>query len=650
MNKRNTSQLISLILLLFVSYDQLAAQHVLTSPDGKISAIIYTDNGITFSVRLHNEPIVSQARIDLIFNNESLSRQGKFVTDKRAEVNDTIIPAIPLKERKINNHYNQLILDFDNRLMLDFRAFNDGVAYRFITEKEGVFQINEKADFEFPDDFHLWYSPIEGFMDSYEPVFHHTKLTGFPSEINSFLPVLLKHPSGYNLLLTDVDVSDYPHMFLQRGGENIISALFPPYPLETELVGDRESKITKNADYIALSSGDRTFPWRLMIITQEDAQLAETNLVYTLAGENVLEDTSWIRPGRVAWDWWNAMNIYGVDFESGINTRTYKYYIDFAYQYGLEYIILDEGWSVSTMDISRPTAEIDLTELIAYGKARNVGVILWTTWRALNENIGILDLYNQWGISGIKVDFMDRADQWMVQFYEKVAREAARNKLVVSFHGSFKPEGLHRRYPNVLTYEGVLGLEHNKWSEDVTPQHNLTLPFIRMVTGPMDYTPGAMRNFHPEEFSVNFARPGSQGTRSHQVAQFIIFESGLQMLADSPSNYLREKETTHFIAQIPNTWDEIKVLEAKIGEYLIMARRKDDTWYIAGMNNQTARDFTIELSFLGPGYVKALIMQDGINAHRFAEDYQLTEENVSNQSQLNITMAPNGGFAAIIKN
>ncbi|MFO7671986.1 MAG: glycoside hydrolase family 97 protein [Bacteroidales bacterium] len=624
------------------------AQHQLKSPNGKIEVNIDLSEGIRFSVALNKQLFIENARVDLHFNGEALGGGAKFKKATSRTENSNVSPVVALKEQVIENHYNELTLSFTNKFSVEFRAFDNGLAYRFVTAIKGEVEVNETANFEFADNFKMWSSPIDAYVSSYEVNYEQGKIADFAQGKNSYLPLLIEHTQGYKMLLTEADIFDYPHMFLKKAKGNTLEATFPPFPLETELIGDRQSKVTKEAGYIARTVGNRSFPWRLLMMTETDAGLVESNLVYLLARDSEIEETGWIKPGRVSWEWWNASNLYGVDFEAGLNTDTYKYYIDFASKNGLEYILLDEGWSLSTMDITQPNPVLDLFEIIRYGKEKNVRIILWASWRAIESQFFVLEKYKEWGVAGIKVDFMDRSDQWMVNFYEKIAREAARNNLLVDFHGAFKPNGLHRAFPNVVSYEGAQGLEYCKWSKSVTPEHNLTLPFIRMVCGPMDYTPGAMRNFHTEEFQPNFSRPGSQGTRCHQLALFVVFESGIQMLADSPSNYEREQESTEFLATVPNTWDELKVLEARVGEYLVVARRKGSTWFVGALNNQTEREFSIDLSFLSDGEKSAVIMQDGVNTDHFAEDYTRIETTVSNQTKLNLKLAKGGGYAARI--
>jgi alpha-glucosidase len=641
---------ISIFIVLISLLTNVIAQTELKSPDQNLLLKLdKVEKSISFSVWLNEDKMISVSDIDLQFDGKSVFESNKFKTLFN-QVSETVKPEVALKSKEIINEYNQLTLNFNNNLRIEFRAFNDGVAYRFITAKDKDVEVNESVKFNFEKQTKLWASLTNTFQTSYEANYSVLNSSDFPDSIKTYLPLLSENKSGKKVLITEADVFDYPHMFLKKTeSANELSAVFPKYPLDVEYSRDRVSDIKKEANYIAKTNADRTFPWRLLVISGKDADLIKTNLVYLLSRKNQLEDISWIKPGRVSWDWWNASNLYDVDFESGLNTESYKYFIDFASAYGLEYIILDGGWAIDKLDITQANPDIDLPELIRYGNSKNVRLILWSGWLTLHKNMKVMELYKEWGIAGIKVDFMNRSDQWMVNYYEEVAREAAKNELLINFHGSFKPAGLRRAYPNVVTYEAVRGLEYNKWSETVTPTHDVTIPFIRMVCGPMDYTPGAMRNFQPGNFNSVRERPGSMGTRCHQVAQFIIYESGIQMFSDSPSNYYREKETTEFLAEIPVEWDEIKVLEAKVGEFLIIAKRKGVKWFVAGMTNETERTFTVDLSFLESKEYKATIMQDGINAHRFAEDYQRLEKVVSTDTKLEVKMAPGGGFALIIQ-
>lgn len=428
-------------------------------------------------------------------------------------------------------------------------------------------------------------------------------------------------------------------------GEAALAGDFPRYPLEEKVSGGefRQSLVTKRADYLARTNGRRTFPWRVLMVSPDAAGLLGNDLVYRLASPLELKDVSWIRPGQSTEEWITSRLLHGVDFKSGLNTATYRYYIDFAADYGLEYMMFDAGWS-DPGDNTRVNPDIDVPGLIAYANGKGVGILLWNEANALSQNLeSALDRYVAWGARGIMVDFMDRDDQPMLQFQERVAREAARRKLVVNLHGVAKPTGLQRAYPNLLTREAVLGHEYDMWSDRATPDHALTVPFVRMLAGPMDWEGGAMLNGTPKSFRVVGEAPMSQGTRTLQLAQYVIYDSPLQYLAGTPSDYRAEPQFTRFLADIPTTWDETRPLQGAIGDYLVVARRKGDTWYVAAMTDWTARKLEVPLSFLAPGGYKATIVRDGMNADRYAADYGMETRSVDAHDSLVIDMAPGGG-------
>jgi alpha-glucosidase len=397
-----------------------------------------------------------------------------------------------------------------------------------------------------------------------------------------------------------------------------------------------------------VTKGTRTFPWRVLGIADHDGDLLTNQIVYLLEQPSKIQDTSWIKPGKVAWDWWNANNVYNVDFRAGINTQTYKYYIDFAAKYGLPYIILDEGWYKlgNVLDV---VPEINMEELTAYAKQKNVGIILWVIWKTLDDQlIPALDQYQKWGVKGIKVDFMQRSDQPLIDYFYRVSEECAKRKMLVDFHGDQKPATMTRTWPNLISTEGVRGMEWSKWSAESEPLHNVTLPFTRMFLGPMDYTPGAMRNATKETFRPIHTQPMAMGTRCHQLAMYVVYESPLQMLSDTPSNYLREPETMEFLAPVPTEWDETKVIAGRIAEYVVVARRNGKDWYIGAMSNWTSRTVDIDLSFLPDGNFTIDSYQDGINADRNASDYRKTTASVNRTTKLKLQLASGGGWAARI--
>lgn len=626
-----------------------------SSPDGILKVIVQTGNGIHWQAFYAGKPAIEGAGIGLEFGGEDVfGTNPVIVCHSVKEIKEVITATVPVKSSKIEDHYNELILNFkdDNRLI--FRVYNDGVAYRFATETDGLVEVSsERLEIDFPVGSHCWFAPERSILSHYEQHYTYTRIDTIADGKFHAMPLLVSAPEDIKIWISEADQYDYPAMFLKANGNFTLSSMFPKHVLQAEpnekRSPDRNEILVREADYIAKTEGIRSFPWRVFIICADDRKLASSQLIYQLSSPQAIENSDWIKPGKVAWDWYNANNIWGVDFKSGLNTSTYKYYIDFAAQYNIEYVILDEGWSTTTTDILRFNPEMDVHELIRYGKSKNVGIILWVLWKPLISDLeNILKTYAGWGAAGVKVDFMQRADQQMVNYYEEIARVAFENQLLVDFHGSFKPNGLHRKYPNVLSYEGVRGNENNKWSDQITPEHNVTLPFTRMLAGPMDYTPGAMRNANKKNFAISFERPMSLGTRCHQLAMYVVYESPVQMLCDAPSAYLREPQIPAFLSQIPSVWDETIILEASVTDYILTARRNDDKWFVGGMTDFTARDMEIDFSFLPEGNFSMELMSDGVNADRFAEDYRRENTTVNKRTKLTVKLASGGGFAAIL--
>lgn len=633
-----------------------AEEYTLASPDGKIEVTVRTEPELRWSVRRGNEQLVGESRIGLqIAGTRAMGPEAVVRRAATRRIDEQAQAEVPTKFRTLEDRCNELLLRFRGDWAVRFRAYDNGVAYRFETERKGTIDVqSETAEFNFAGDFEtLW--PREqnpDFISHCEAFFDRIRLSQTVAEKYAYLPVWFSSPQGTRMVLTETDLEDYPCLFLFGGNGPRLRAQFPPVVLESRLKegSDRNEEFLQKAPYIARTTGKRTFPWRILTIDPDDRALLENTLAYLLARPAVESDTSWIRPGKIAWEWWHSLNLYGVDFRTGVNTQTYKYYIDFAAQYGIEYILMDEGWSVGTHDIRRPREEIDMAELVRYGNEKGVGIILWTLWNPMKEDLeGTLDTYRAWGIRGIKVDFMQRSDQEMVQIYDRIARAAFDRRLLVDFHGSFKPAGLQRKYPNVLSFEGVYGMEHDKCSTDISPVHDCTLPFTRMVAGPMDYTPGATRNATKADFSISWTNPMSQGTRAHQAALYVLFESPLQMLCDSPSNYERAPEFTAFIAAVPTVWDETVALAGSVGEYAAVARRNGDDWYVGAITDWTDRTLEADLSFLGEGRYRMTVFEDGVNADRVAEDFRMRECEVSRGDKISLKMAPGGGWAAVIR-
>ena len=644
-------QKIILILTVLAFYVVKAQTYSVSSPNSELNITVTVNKSVSFSVSHNETQVIKEAGLALQLENHGvLGETPKVKKTERNSYEGIITPVVARKYAEIKEAYNELTISFKGNYKLLFRAYNDGVAYRFVTTlKSDITVENEVLTLNFADETTSLFPEEASLLSHYERKYIPTRLDTLQNNRFCSLPVLTK-TNDVNVLFTEADVYDYPCMFMQGTGGNALEAKFPNYVLSTSPKPGLEdrSQLVENANFIAKTKGNRAFPWRVFVISNKDKDLVASELVFQLSSPLKLKDTDWIKPGKVAWDWYNANNIYGVDFKAGINNDTYKYYIDFASKYGLEYIILDEGWSKTTTNIKACNNDINVEELVRYGKERNVGVILWLLWEPLHKNMDALALYNSWGVKGVKVDFMQRADQFMVNYYETIAKEAAKNHLLVDFHGSFKPSGLRRAYPNVLTYEGVKGNENNKWSADITPNHNVTLPFTRMVAGPMDFTPGSMVNTTADNHRISFNRPMSLGTRAHQVAMYVVFESPLQMLCESPSTYYKEAGTTAFISRIPSVWGDTIVLEAKVSDYILMARKNKGVWYVGGMTDETARTFNIALNFLEQGTYKMEIFKDGFNTGQYAQDYVKETIIVEANQTIELSMAADGGFAAIL--
>ncbi|KJD35981.1 alpha-glucosidase [Tamlana sedimentorum] len=647
--KKTTFILLTMFIMVQQTYSQTFE---INSPNENIQLQVMINGGISWSVSLNENVIIKEAKVGMDFSSgQDFGVNSQVKHHKIKEFSSTITPVVPHKDAVIKDEFVQLTLTFKGKYQLEFRAYNDGVAYQFVDESTSNRDVmEEEMLLTFPEGARSFF-PKENKMYSHnERRYLKKSLFEIVSDEFCSLPVVFTTDNA-KVLFTETALHDYPGMFVKGNGNTTMDAIHPKYVLEidTKKKQDRHQTITKEADYIAKVSGKRDYPWRVFMISDDDRTFVESNLTFQLSKPLAIKNTEWIKPGKVAWDWYNANNIYGVDFKSGLNTATYKYYIDFASSNNIEYVILDEGWTKSTTKILDFNADIDVPELIRYGKEKNVEIILWVLWKPLDANlVQILETYKNWGAKGIKVDFMQRNDQYMVNSYERIAKECARLELLVDFHGAFKPSGLRRAYPNVVNYEGVKGSENNKFNKGITPEHNVTIPFIRMAAGPMDYTPGAMINRQDANFHVNFERPMSLGTRAHQVAMYVVYEAPLQMLCDSPSKYYEEQETVDFISQIPTIWDETIVIHGKIGDYIAVARRKGHKWYIGAMTDWTPRKLEMDFSFLKEGNFKMEVFKDGINADRFAEDYKIDVIEVNQNSKITAEMSAGGGWVAII--
>jgi len=642
--------LLCTVLSFTATFAQTEKVYHVKSPDGKIDLTLSIGKTINWSVNHEQTEVITPSEISM-----SLEKGGDFGKNavvksaKNTSVNLEISTPI-YKKDKVHDHFNQLVLTFKGDYGLAFRAYNDGVAYRFVSTRKGdIIVKNEEANFNFKNDDKAFlpfvndYRNRDKFTTSFESHYDHINLSEMKKDTPAFLPVLVDLGDGKKAAILEADLQNYPGMYVTGHGKNDLQGVFATYPTK-ESIKRINLVVDDRADYIAKSTGVRSFPWRVVIISTEDRQLANNDMVQRLAEPSRIVDESWIKPGKVAWDWWNDWNVTHVDFKAGINVPTYKYYIDFAAANKLEYIIIDEGWS-DDYDLTK--TKLDIQQIVDYGKEKKVGVILWSTWYAITRDAdGLFAKFAKMGVKGFKIDFIDRDDQKVVVSLYDLAQKAATNHLMVDYHGMYKPSGIQRTFPNVINAEGVKGMENMKWGTDNEPGYDVSIPFIRMLAGPMDYTPGAMRNASKSAFRPVNSNPMSQGTRSHQLAMYTVFEAPLQMLSDNPTAYMKEKESTDFITAVPTTFDETVAVDGKVGEYVTIARRKGSTWYAGAMTNWNDRKINIDLSFLGEGKYKAIIFEDGINADHDATDYIRKEVTVTAKDHLEISMASGGGWAA----
>jgi alpha-glucosidase len=647
----------SLVFMLITKIGKAQTSFSMVSPDGKLSANIELKDKIYYSLNFEDENLIEASSISMELLDGTVWGKDPVARRHKSKSMDEVLTPLYGKRKEIRDHFNELTITFKGRYSLSIRMYNEAFAYQFGTNSKGEIIVkNEEAHFNFAGDYTIWSSltSANSFEHSYENIYNVKKLSQMTDSL-SYLPVLVQTDEGISMLITEADLEDYAGFHIKANSDHDTGfhAVFPKVPTEWEPGGHMKFNliVKERTNYIAKTQGPRTFPWRVVKIATEDAQLLDTDIIYKLSDsqdENM--DFSWVKPGKVAWDWWSAINLLGVDFRSGINTESYKYYIDFAAENGIEYINLDEGWS-NQYDLMELDEQIDLKEIMEYAHQKNVGVFLWCVHYPLDEKLDeAMNQFEELGVKGLKIDFMDRDDQVMVDYYHRIAKKAAEHKILVNYHGAYKPSGLHRKYPNVINRESVQGLEYNKFSRPhgTTPEHALSIPFIRMAAGPMDYTPGAMTNAQKANFGVFFERPMSQGTRCQQLAMFVIYEAPLQMLADAPTAYKADPQTLDFLKSVPTVWDETVALDGKVGDYTIIARKSDEQWYVAGMTDWDSRTLKVNFSFLEQGKYKMKIFQDGINADRIGNDYTVLEKTIDEESIQEFKLAPGGGFVLII--
>ena len=655
-NKKLCFAILSLLLL--IGNASLAAKekkYVLSSPDGTLKVEISVGNELAYQVMHGNDTILSHSNIGLVLENGTIVGKTPRITgERRRKIKDNIeSPFYRFKEFVATG--NELDLKLKGGFGIIFRAYNEGVAYRFYTTQSSDIIIKEEqAEFNFKEDYtaYLPYTTNDKqpMAMAFQNVYDITPLSKAQPKL-AFLPVTVDCGS-VKLTLLESDLEAYPGMFVQsQQGKYGLKGVFAPYPAKTDFYPWRKQEyVTETTDFISRSRGSRSYPWRVLAITEKDTDMPVNNLVYALASPNRIGDTSWIKTGKVAWDWWNDWNLKGVPFKAGINMDTYKYYIDFASRNGLEFIVLDEGWyDPKSGDMLTVIPELDLTELIAYGKSKGVEIVLWTVFNVLDSQLeAACKKYADMGIKGFKVDFLDRDDQTAVEMVYRIAEMTARYKLTLDLHGIYKPTGINRTYPHIINFESVFGMEEVKWTDikNNMPLYDVTFPYIRMMAGPVDYTPGAMRNATKADWRAMYYTPASMGTRCHQLAAYIVHDSPFTMLCDAPTNYLNEQECVDFIASLPVEVDSTFIASGELGKYIVTVRKKDVNWYIGGMTNWDERDVQLDFSFLPEGMsYTAVLFKDGVNANKQAEDYRKETIRIDKDSRLTLHLASGGGFA-----
>lgn len=640
-------------------------KYEIASPDGKLKVNVTVDKTICYTVVHETDTMLYSSAISMETDTYTYGEASRAKKAVRRSVNQTITSPF-YKREKVKDHYNELQILFKEDFSLTFRVYDDGMAYRFASTGTKPFVVkSEKADFNLGRNRNAYIPYVrktgsfeDQYFNTFENTYEYKPVNDWKRGQLAFLPLLIEADKGKKICITEADLESYPGMYLLNNGKNnVLESVFAPYPKRTAqgshdktvTIGGHNKVVLEREPFIAKCKDGQAFPWRVVIVSREDKDLLDNDMVYKLAEPSRLDDVSWIEPGQVAWEWWNDWNISGVDFKSGVNNETYKYYIDFASKNGIKYVILDDGWYDRMKgSVFAVVPSINLEELIDYASQRNVGLMLWMGYFVFDKDLEkAIKHYAKMGIKGFKLDAVGRDDQLTNEFYYKSAGLAAEHKLIIDFHGGAKPAGINRTYPNVLNFEGVHGLEQlkNKNYDCDMVTYDVTFPFIRMVAGAVDYTQGAMKNGTKTDYRSVWSDPMSQGTRCRQLAEYVVFESPLNMLCDSPTNYMKEPECTSFITSIPTVWDDTVVMNGEIGKYLTLARKNGDSWYVGSLTDWSARNLELDLSFLGEGSFQAEVFKDGINADRMATDYVKEVINIPSDKKLKIDMAPGGGYA-----
>jgi alpha-glucosidase len=652
-------RIILLLVLNWISFTLTAQQsYQLFSPDSLLKLEVDINDKLSWHLYAENKLLTQSSSIDLqIAGQKSLSDKLSVASHKYSAIRENILVPVPYRKKNLTNHFNQLEIIFRNYFRIQLRMYNEGMAYRIgIKYKDSINIENETAIFELDDSANVWFSHInkrpdaDRFHTSFEGVYSKQSISAIPDTMLTYAPVTVALSNGYYISICDANLSDYPGMFLQKKG-NSLQGIFAGTPAKETLTGGEfpQYVVTERANYIARTNGTRMLPWRAVLVARRDIDLPTNNLTYLLGDKSQLTDISWIKYGKGTDEWITGINLFNVPFVAGINTASYKYYIDFAKRFGLDQVMLDAGWS-DVKDLFKITPTINMDELSAYAKGRNIRLMLWTLSATLERQLdSALKQFNKWGIASIMTDFIDRDDQKSVNFYHRIAKACADHKISIMFHGAFPPKGFNRTWPNVLTHEGVLGSEWNIWSELPTPDHNVAIAFTRMLAGPLDYEPGLLQNAQKDQFRPIGKNPMSIGTRCHQLAMFVVYDSPLQIFSGNISQGIKEPEFMELLGSISTTWDDTQILDGKIGGFIVTARKKDNDWFIAGLNNSIAKTISLNFNFIGSNEFDLTFCRDGVNANNYGSDYAIEKSTIKYQDELSITMASGGGFLIRLK-
>lgn len=647
-----------LLLTVFLFFQVLitSGQESLSSPDNLIQVTVTGGQSLLLAAQYKGSIILKPSEISLHIRNVKPNWNIRKTSIRK--IDENIFPPVAEKRKIVRDHYHELNVEFRSKISLQIRVYNDGFAYRFTSAlKDSIIVEKEIARYFFPNETTFYGAAVikrddaDIYHTSFEEPYLIKPLDSVSSDLLFFSPVLIAHANGMKTVITESDVEDYPGMFLKFNESKHLEGVNAPYPIAFRINPGEfpQEVVTKRADFIAQTTGDRRYPWRVFMLSENDKQLPSNDLVYRLGAPSRLSDTDWIKPGKGTEEWIIGINLFNVPFKAGVNTDTYKFYIDFAKRFGFQRIMMDAGWSETT-DLFKINPDINMEEIAAYAKEKGISLSMWTLAHTLNRQLEpALKQFKKWGVDFIMTDFMDRDDQLMVNFHHRIAKACAAEEIMIMYHGSFKPAGFSRTWPHAITREGVLGSEYNIWSDKATPDHDLLLPFIRMTAGPMDYEPGILDNATKKTFRPIGEKVMSMGTRMHQAAMFIVYESPIQLFSGNPSQGLLEPDFMELIGSLPTVWDETLILDGKVGEYIITARKKDDHWYLGGMTNWQGKTLEVDLSFLEDGDYDAALALDGANADRYPSDYTLTRRTLNKSTKLNISMAKGGGFIIVLK-